>query len=341
MKNSNAALKPAATEKTVTVGKLLGAVFTGPDMKRAMNGVNDNVMNPSNEAVANDVGVKAIKAAFKLSKDTGEPVVIRTTVTPVTAAWLLRKNIKNRRVSEPTVIKYSDDMKNGRWVENGDGISVAICGALNNGQHRLVSVMRAGVEFKTNVTVGLTRKSRATNDIGLKRSISSVLGMNGVDNHTIVAPMVNLIMGWEETGTAAKRPTRENSDTKIQERVEGDKQIEEAATYARKHRAKARGVLSAPQMGFLHFVLKNHASNEAEAFLTPVATGMEPSDDEGNTRGLCTSDCRYVLRERLIRDNKHLKHSDRVELVFRAWNAWREGRSISRYMINGNIPELV
>lgn len=285
------------------------------------------------QGIPEDVGIAAIKKAMELSKAIGEPVVIRTRISPLTAAWLLGENEKNRNVSEPISIQYATDIVEGRWMENGDGLGISKCGKLNNGQHRCHAVLRSGITITTNVTVGLERDSRATNDIGLPRSLSSLLAMDGVDNHTIIGIMTKLVIGWEESGTAAKRPTRESSPTRVREFIANDNSIADSAQFVRTVKIP-KGFLSKPQIGFFHNVLTKHDPVHAEAFLRALVTGNE----EG--RGLRVDDPRNVIRTRLIAEHKLLKHADRVELVFRAWNAWREGRALANSRIMGSVPDL-
>lgn len=289
---------------------------------------------PTEDMITADEGIAAIEDAIRLSQKKGHPVVIRVLISPVTAAWLLGDNEMNRDISETKVNQYTDDMKSGRWIENGDGIAISKCLKLNNGQHRCLATMKSGITFYTNVTVGLERDARATNDIGLTRTISSLLAMEGVKNHTIVGPMTRLIIAWEVTKGLAKRAYRDNSSTRIRERVKNDADIAEAAIFVRSMKVP-KGFLSKPQVGLFHFILKKHAPEAAEDFLRALVTGEE----EG--RGLLLSDPRQTMRERLMREHKDLNHANRMELVFKTWNAWREGRSVSQYKINGNIPELV
>lgn len=289
----------------------------------------------TNKTRRRDPGFNAIIAAMNETAQLGQPVTIRTQISPITAEWLLGLNADNRRLSETKVLQYSDDMTGGRWEENGDGISVATCGSLNNGQHRLVAVIHSGMTITTNVTVGLTRKSRATNDIGLPRTLANVLTMDGVDNASIVGAMTRLIIGWETSGSAAIRPARENSGPKIQERIEGDAAIVESAAYTKTVKGKARGILSVSQIGFLHYILKKHSPEHAEEFLTGVTTGVE------GTKGLDADDPRYIARERLAKDVKKLSNQERVEIVFRAWNMWRTGKTVARFMLTNRIPPLV
>lgn len=291
-----------------------------------------------------DKGRLDIMDAMALSKKLGHPIVIRTQISPETACWLLGLNDGNRIDSEPTRIKYVNDMISGRWVENGGGFSISTCDKLNNGQHRCRAINESGTTQYMNVTVGLTRESRETIDTGLSRTLSNILTMAGIPNATIAGTMTKLVMGWERTSTGAKRPTRENSIPAIQEFIGKDPSIAASAAFVRTVKVPV-GLLSKPQVGFLHNVLMKHCPQKAEEFLRGLVTGaqeeLNSATGKVENRGLMMSDPRMTTRMRLIDENKLLKHADRIELVFRAWNAWREGRTLRQTKVNGNIPDLV
>jgi hypothetical protein len=285
-----------------------------------------------------DEGRLAIEDAMKRSKESGEPVVVRVSITPATASWLLATNENNRRQSEPKIIQYTDDIAQGRWMENGDGIAISKCNALNNGQHRLMAIQNAGIPITTNVTVGLERAARKTNDIGLPRTLSALLAFEGVPNATIIGAMTKLVIGWESTGTAAKRPTRENSIPRVIERIMNDSSLDESTAFVRTL-GKVKGLLSKAQIGFFHYVLKDIDQEAAETFLSTLVSGQE---GKGQTaRGLLANDPRWVARTHLVLENDSLKLADRVEIVFKAWNAWRQNKTIKQIDLEGDIPDLV
>ena len=76
----------------------------------------------NDDDASTDRGKIEIKDAMKRSLELGEPVVIRTAISPETAGWLLGNNADNRNQSETKYFQYADDMRSGRWMENGDGI---------------------------------------------------------------------------------------------------------------------------------------------------------------------------------------------------------------------------
>lgn len=298
-----------------------------------------------------DRGIREIKDAIARSERLGEPVVIRTEISPRTATWLLSMNPENRRVSENTKIKYEDDLKNGRWQENGTGFAISQCLCLNDGQHRCEAIEKTEVTITTNVTVGLTRESRMTLDTGLKRSLSNQLDMEGYDNYALLGTMTKLIIGFENNKGATRRSIREISDSFLRKRIASDIKILDSAAFVRTLQIP-KGFLSKTQIGFFHYLFKAIAPKDAEAFLCSLVMNKEPRP--GNEvcektgellyMGLMTDDPRYLAHARLAEAKKkrvNMTHAERVEIVFRAWNAWREGRSLSQLKIFGAIPELI
>lgn len=286
--------------------------------------------NDPTEVLEKDPGYIAITEAMERSAASGAPIPIRTAISPVTSRWLLAGNEGNRTFSETSAMKYSKDMSAGRWPENGDGFSIAKTGELNNGQHRLVAIIHSGVTIMTNVTVGLSRASRSTNDIGLGRTLANVLTMEGVDNASAAAASTRLIIGWEESNSTAIRPARETTNLQVQERIETDPAIMESVRYSVSTK-RARGILSPSQVGFIHYVLSKK-SPDALRFMNALMTGAD------GERGLDVTDVRYIARERLNKDSRILKAQERIEIVFRAWNLWRKGETVTKFMITGRTP---
>ena len=291
----------------------------------------------NDDYITSDRGVLEIMEAKQRSKALGEPVVIRTAISPETAGWLLINNDDNRNQSETKYFQYADDMRSGRWMENGDGIAVAKCDSLNNGQNRCRAVQISGVTIMTNVTVGLERAARETNDTGLPRTLSAILKMAGIINASIIGAMTRMLLGFEASGTLDKRPIRDISNTKIRERSLSDLDIIASAAYVRSIKCPT-GLLSKPQVAFFHYVLMKHDPQNAEAFLTAFVTGLEDG------RGLYANDPRHVGRMRIITDvleGKKPSPAERGEIVFRSWNAWREGRTLTQIKVSRNLPNLV
>ena len=113
--------------------------------------------------------------------------MVRTKIidlTPEIAKEFLSHNEGNRRMSSATVAVYADDMRNGRWHENGQPLTVTN-GILRSGQHRCAAVVKSGVTLRNTVVIYTddaemidTGKTRTVMDLcGMKTKISAAITM--------------------------------------------------------------------------------------------------------------------------------------------------------------------
>lgn len=130
-------------------------------------------------------------------------------ITPALAKKILKVvedriakgTLKQRTLSEPTVAKYAQDMRNGHWLLNNQGIAFDKKGNLIDGRHRLWAVTRAGVSVKMIAVYGLedhrnsncTVRAVDTIDCGRQRGLSQQLQISGILNASVVAAAVRAI----------------------------------------------------------------------------------------------------------------------------------------------------
>jgi len=112
-------------------------------------------------------------------------------LTPETAEEILRRNPDNRKLrvdAEARSVKsYAGAMQRGEWVLNGETIIISRDGLLNDGQHRLSAIVRAGVAVPVMLTFGVERDTRHTVDQGAIRTNGSILAMYGYKNASALA----------------------------------------------------------------------------------------------------------------------------------------------------------
>lgn len=104
-----------------------------------------------------------------------EQKVTIVVVTPAMASEWLKRNTRNRHISESYVDSLARDMESGRWMFTHQGIAFDCDGNLLDGQHRLTAIVRSGVPLRMVVTHGMSRNSIAGIDQGNVRSASDVL----------------------------------------------------------------------------------------------------------------------------------------------------------------------
>ena len=97
-------------------------------------------------------------------------------ITPLWAKAILEeRNIKNRKSSDAYVAGYAEDMKKGRWKNNGVPlIFVKETGVLADGQHRLMAIIESGTSQTMKVTF-VEENDIGGYDIGKNRSVQECI----------------------------------------------------------------------------------------------------------------------------------------------------------------------
>ena len=289
---------------------------------------------PARAAPAISVEIARMKAwlSERLTACQKDPVVEIVTLSPVLARLLLERNEKNRAISAVALDRLKRDIVEGRWEFNGETIVVSKDGKLNDGQHRCIAVAETGRAVRTTLVFGPQRDSRMTLDTGTARTVGHFLSMRGVKEANKVATVASMIWQWREHGyitrTAEKKPTKSQTLAAAAD----EPGIVDSIAYVSQERAAA--VASHTVLAFVHWAV-NKASNgvDADRFMDAVIRG------ENLRRG----DPILYARNRLIamRDMGVRDPGERVELLFKAWNADRRGEKVDRITIGGNkLPKL-
>src|SRR5690349_4386463 len=101
-------------------------------------------------------------------------------VTPEVAERWLRKNSRNRPMSNVEVGQHVRDMRAGNWLQTGQTVGFDWNDNLTNGQHRLQAIVLSGVPQVLLVVRGLDPRAQDVTDIGKKRSIADALHLEGL-----------------------------------------------------------------------------------------------------------------------------------------------------------------
>ncbi|KAA8825373.1 hypothetical protein [Bifidobacterium myosotis] len=247
---------------------------------------------------------------------------VRYHVTPEIADdWLKHRNTRNRPFREEHIRRYMEDMKAGRWVENGDAIRFDADGTLLDGQNRLEACRRAGVGFDTCLVLGLPPEAQATMDQGARRSGADVLRLGGVDfeNPTLLASVAAADIRRERDGLAAafRRNGRgKPSAGELLEHVRATPRLGEAARRGAAVAARTAGLLSPTAAAVVWLALDDVDPEAAGRFMESLATGADLRD----------GDAILTLRAALARLSRDKRPQlERAAYTFKAWNRWRRG----------------
>ena len=251
-------------------------------------------------------------------------------VSPMLAAFILDKNEENRSLKASKIKQYTADMKAGRWSLNGEPIIIADNGELNDGQHRMLALIDAGVTVPLLFVFGVSRESRTTVDQGVARSAGDYLAMNGTPNSTGAASLTRLVIAYENSKGKTLGDVGAVTASQILERVDSDPLIAAAASYATTNANYAKGILSPALIGFSFYVLSKINHDDAIEFLGQVCVG------ENIKRG----DPAFAVRAALVNKTRSAR-AEKAELVLRGWNAYRLNQSRVLAKSVGGLPDLV
>lgn len=242
-------------------------------------------------------------------------------LTPEIAKLLLHGNADNRRVYPNTLATYIADMKAGRWDINGESLKISTDGMMNDGQHRCWAVIESGVTIRVLITFGLARDSRVTLDQGKSRSTADYLSMEaGVKYATHVTAAARVLLyhrlGFSHDSGAAKGVTR----LAIRAEYWSNQRALDSAAYFCLGKQNVK-IIGGGSIAIAALVLARKESPNADDFMSKFIKGNDLPD----------GDPILAVRTRLA-NTPRLSQVTKLAMIMRAFDAWLEGRSLTRVM---------
>ena len=258
-------------------------------------------------------------------------------ITPEIAKDYLKNNNHNRPISDHTVTKYSNDMKDGNWHTNGAPIILSNKGQVIDGQHRLSAIVRSGVAIETLLVEGVDPSAFKTVDIGKKRTGADALATFDKKyrkDGALLAAAVSIITQFTSHGVFKEElRNKKPNHSELIKYVENNKGLLRSCDFA-KGLQGAKKFVPLSCLVALHFLFSKKDINKCEDFFFKLNTG------ENLTKG----DPVLVLRNRLV----EIRHSGGVfrtreimPYVLKAWEAVREDRQIERLRIDVDYVPVI
>jgi len=254
-------------------------------------------------------------------------------IGPEKAQEYLAKNISNRTIRAVSVAKMVDDMVNERWHNNGSPLRFDESGNFVDGQHRLRAVIKSGTTQTFLVVYDVPKAAHRTIDGGIvPRSPGDILHFSGVKNPKNMAAIAKKILAWNKNKISIGVGTIYTVSTSEVVEFVLDNDLSEYVEFAQTMYGKAR-FFHLSDVGFLFWLFSQINHEDAIAFLTLLHTGTDLREDSPI----------YVLRKRLEKDlfsKSNLPASEKQALVIKAWNFYRQRKSIKvlKYSIDEEKP---
>jgi hypothetical protein len=243
-------------------------------------------------------------------------------ITPRLARQWLDQNKGNRPRKTRAIDAYARDMAAGKWLVTGESIKFGTDGSLKDGQNRLHAVILSGVSIKSWVMFGLDPRVQDVMDAGVKRSNGDQLTIRGVTNANAVSTIAAAWTGWADRRwpsavSAVSSPVLTHSET-IQF-VDDHPEVTTASTLAVTTSKVLR--LPAGVIGAAWMILAGINEEDATNFFRKIREG----EFAGKGDPLVT----LTRRAQLDRDQgRASRPGPSFYLIFRTWNAWRDGESL-------------
>jgi len=251
-------------------------------------------------------------------------------ITPKKAADYLEFNTRNRPIRRNNWEKIVRAMKGGDWHSDGSPIQFSWEDppVLLNGQNRLKAIVEAGVTVDMVVVRGVDPAAQYTMDTGAKRSLRDALHATGAAQTAYLSATIHHVYYFKVAGGFGNRFYQAS----IPELLEFYEQHPGIADSIQPGRTVGEYLkrIPATMWSALHYMMSEVDKEDAEAFFYLLRTGS----------GLTDGDAPLVLRQQLLRQVTHpLPRPIYAAWVIKAFNAWREGRTVRVLVFKPNIEE--
>jgi hypothetical protein len=257
-------------------------------------------------------------------------------MTPALAVKILEGNTRNRKLSRAHAAAFTAIIERGEWIFDGNPIKVDENGEVTDGQHRLRGIAGADTSGVPMLLItGLPASSRKVVDCGRARTFADYLEIESVPNSQSIAAAVRGIWNYDNGlydwhGDWMKRPipsvpqlwgVYEKRRAEIEEAISHANRVIRVVRVSRASAAVAWMVL-----GNVECERCGPAAEDREEFYAQLAMlGNGPVSDGTmafirlmNGRGGQAEGSRRV----------GYTQTDQLALMFKAWNAYREGKPV-------------
>lgn len=243
-------------------------------------------------------------------------------VTPEMANGYLSKNKGNRRPKMPTVLRYSNEMKAGKWKENtGELIKISKQGNVLDGQHRLMAVVHSKESIYFHFAFDVDENVFDVLDTGSLRNASDSFHIKGVKNANAVPAMIALAdalnKGKVEVRGIQKNQKLSNADL-LNKYMENPEYWDDVATHTITWYHNFAKIIVPSMIGGVYSSLKDTNEELALKFMNELCTGID-----------ITNSTIYLLRNALMKDkvsNKKMQTSMKLALILKAWNFYKSNK---------------
>jgi hypothetical protein len=246
------------------------------------------------------------------------------TITPeVAAAILAQRNTRNRNINDRRLRQYQEEIANGKFVDNGQGITFGSDGSLLDGQHRLKAAVKVNRPITLTINYGVNPDHFATIDTMRPRTAADTLGIAGYSYRFHLAGAARILLAWRQNNgvlNCEHLPAYPHATLKEVVDLTPGLAVSVPKVVALTHPTIA---------GWWHYVASTMNAEMADQIMHDIRTGD----------GLAADDPCKIFFNRVYNVGRRKAFSSRTEyaaLLVKIWNARYSGRGQKRLAWMGN-----
>ena len=243
-------------------------------------------------------------------------------ITPAKAKEYLEANIGNRRIKQPVVLKYANDIIANRWFEDtGESIKIGKTGRILDGQHRLHAIIKANKSIYLHVVTNLEEDVFKVIDTGTTRNATDVFKIEGIKNENKL-PSIISFFNLLEAGKKHKSlhvHERLTNAMLLDQYYEDENFWQSVSRNAFNWYLGFAKILTPAFIGgfYAHFYKLNN--DKAHSFMLQLTSGINVENETI-----------LLLRNKLIADKvsiKKMPQTLKMALVIKTWNCFITGKT--------------
>lgn len=271
-------------------------------------------------------------------------------ITPELAKQLLGNNGINRKPSQSKIEFYHRQMKEGKWMLTGQGISISKSGRLLDGQNRLYAIIKYGKGVEMVILYGFDDETFKVYDTGKNRTAGEIFYIAGIENaNNIAAGIRNYLIRKDYPNKISGVLNQKHGHTPthyvyisnqfiLDTYMENPEFWQAVEKVAYSCYSKYRLFSFSSIIGFIGYMILNkmYGKDVVYQFCYEISGVHEPT---------CTAT--QLLREAFSRDKMAIKKMDertKVAFFIKSWNGYIKKTEMKRLTFNSendNFPELM
>jgi hypothetical protein len=243
-------------------------------------------------------------------------------VTPAFAAQILQSNVQNRRVKLPVLLRYVEEITQGKWVRGtGELIKISKSNILLDGQHRLMAVAKTGIPTWFHIAEECDEEIFKVLDTGSTRNAGDIFNINGVKNCSKLPSIIQFYYFLKKNkgqglSVDGVQKNLKYSNHALWDLYENNQQLfDYVATKTAKLYNSFGKVLTTQVIGGMYLYFRDINIEDADEFMEQLCSGQNIKNNSI-----------AILRAKLIADKiatRKMALTIKHALIIKTWNFYR------------------